>query len=274
MTERGPYGTPLQMLGVSGDVSERRRADEERERSERRFRAMFDSAYQFQALLDLECRVLEANPTALELLRDETGIDACADRCSGMRAGGPVRTLGLGRDRLRCREGGTDRQAGAGDGDPGRPASGDGFLGQADSRRRGRVAQLLVEGRDITARRRAEAELREVETLTTMGRIAARVAHEINNPLAGIQNSFLLLRDAIPADHPHYAYVGAIEREIRRIADVDAGTDQRRLRLPVPRCGRRPHLASRLDELVFERERGGAGARRDTDLREDVGEVA
>jgi two-component system sporulation sensor kinase C len=84
----------------------------------------------------------------------------------------------------------------------------------------GRVAQLLVEGRDITARRRAEAELREVETLTTMGRIAARVAHEINNPLAGIQNSFLLLRDAIPADHPHYAYVGAIEREIRRIADV------------------------------------------------------
>jgi len=46
------------------------------------------------------------------------------------------------------------------------------------------------------------------------------VAHEINNPLAGIQNSFLLLRDAISTDHPHYAYVGAIEREIRRIADV------------------------------------------------------
>ena len=84
----------------------------------------------------------------------------------------------------------------------------------------GQVVQLLVEGRDMTARRRAESELREVETLTTMGRIAARVAHEINNPLAGIQNSFLLLRDAIPADHPHYAYVGAIEREIRRIADV------------------------------------------------------
>jgi two-component system sporulation sensor kinase C len=84
----------------------------------------------------------------------------------------------------------------------------------------GSATQLLAEGRDMTARRRAESELREVETLTTMGRIAARVAHEINNPLAGIQNSFLLLRDAIPPTHPHYAYVGAIEREIGRIADV------------------------------------------------------
>src|SRR5690606_1123917 len=42
----------------------------------------------------------------------------------------------------------------------------------------------------------------------------------INNPLAGIQNSFLLLADAIPTDHPHHRFVGAIEREIQRIAVV------------------------------------------------------
>jgi signal transduction histidine kinase len=86
--------------------------------------------------------------------------------------------------------------------------------------RSGTVIQLLADGRDITGARRAEAQLREVETLSTMGRLAARVAHEINNPLAGIQNSFLLLRDAIPTSHPHYAYVGAMEREIGRIASV------------------------------------------------------
>jgi two-component system sporulation sensor kinase C len=221
VTERGPYGTPLQMLGVSGDVSERRRVDEERERSERRFRAMFDSAYQFQALLDLECRILEANPTALELLRNETSIeglrglvfweagwwsgpDAAAwakTACDAAKAGRIVK------QELEMATRGGQRVVMD-------------FSVKAIRDAEGRVAQLLVEGRDITARRRAEAELREVETLTTMGRIAARVAHEINNPLAGIQNSFLLLRDAIPADHPHYAYVGAIEREIRRIADV------------------------------------------------------
>src|SRR6185436_10769704 len=84
----------------------------------------------------------------------------------------------------------------------------------------GKVTQLLAEGRDITERRRAEDAMREMDTLSTMGRVAARVAHEINNPLAGIENAFLLIKDAVPPSHPHYAYVGAIEREIGRIATV------------------------------------------------------
>lgn len=221
VTERGPYGTALQMLGVSGDVSERRRVDEERESSERRFRAMFDSAYQFQGLLDLDCRILEANPTALELLRPATSIEALRGLEFWEASWWTTPEAGTWA-RIACEAAKT-----------GRIAKQELELQNASGQRvvmdfsvkpirdaEGRVVQLLVEGRDMTARRRAESELREVETLTTMGRIAARVAHEINNPLAGIQNSFLLLRDAIPADHPHYAYVGAIEREIRRIADV------------------------------------------------------
>jgi signal transduction histidine kinase len=59
-----------------------------------------------------------------------------------------------------------------------------------------------------------------LETLEAIGGVAARLAHEINNPLAGIQYSFLLIKDAIPADHPHYGSVAAIERELARIASV------------------------------------------------------
>lgn len=62
--------------------------------------------------------------------------------------------------------------------------------------------------------------VREVECLGTIGSIAGRVAHEINNPLAGIHNAFRLVKDGIPASHPHYAYVAAIERQIQRIAAV------------------------------------------------------
>jgi signal transduction histidine kinase len=84
----------------------------------------------------------------------------------------------------------------------------------------GDAALVLVEGRDLTGRRRAEVSMREIGALTTMGQIAARVAHEINNPLAGIQNAFLLVREAIPSHHPHHRFVGAIDREIARIATV------------------------------------------------------
>ena len=95
------------MLGVSGDVSERRRVDEERESSERRFRAMFDSAYQFQAPAAISMsRVLEANPTALDLLRDATSIETHARRrVLGIELVEESRGGDVGQGRVRSRQG-------------------------------------------------------------------------------------------------------------------------------------------------------------------------
>ncbi|MES3034334.1 MAG: ATP-binding protein [Gemmatimonadota bacterium] len=84
----------------------------------------------------------------------------------------------------------------------------------------GQPLRLLGMFADVTDRRHAEESLRQAETMSTMGRLAARIAHEINNPLAGIQSAFLLIKDAIPPTHPHIKYVGAIEREVQRISQV------------------------------------------------------
>ena len=73
---------------------------------------------------------------------------------------------------------------------------------------------------DISEIRLAQRALRESEKLAATGRMAARIAHEINNPLGGIKNSFLLIRDAVREDHPYQQYVGRIEREIERIARI------------------------------------------------------
>ncbi len=60
----------------------------------------------------------------------------------------------------------------------------------------------------------------ESEKLAATGRMAARIAHEVNNPLGVIQTAFRLISRAVPKQHRHYHYVGKVEKEIDRIARI------------------------------------------------------
>ncbi len=84
----------------------------------------------------------------------------------------------------------------------------------------GAPLRLLGVFADMTQGNDAEESLRQTQTMNAMARLAARVAHDVNNPLAGIQSAFLLIKDAIPTTHPHFRYVGAIEHEVQRISQV------------------------------------------------------
>lgn len=220
VVERDLARKPVRLLGISADVTEARSLEAARQASEARFRAVFESGFHCQLLVDANGGVLEINRAAIRegAARERDLLGECVWDVlwwsTDVAAGDRLRTA--------CHEALTGSVVEYEDelvtetGGPQMLVIGVKRVdfGEGASR------QLLVEVRDVTLRQRAEAVLNEADALTTMGRLAARVAHEINNPLAGIQSAFLLIRNAVPPTHPHFAYVGAIEREIARIGNV------------------------------------------------------
>jgi two-component system, sporulation sensor kinase A len=63
---------------------------------------------------------------------------------------------------------------------------------------RGKPYQYMAIRSDITVRKRSEARLREQESLARLGEMAAVVAHEVKNPLAGIRGSLQVIGGRMP----------------------------------------------------------------------------
>ncbi|MDR3671049.1 MAG: ATP-binding protein [Holophaga sp.] len=82
------------------------------------------------------------------------------------------------------------------------------------------LGRVLISLIDVTERVQMQAALRDLDRISAKGQMAAYIAHEINNPLAGIKNAFALLEPAIPMDHPRRHYADLIKREIDRIAGI------------------------------------------------------
>src|SRR5262249_28079075 len=69
--------------------------------------------------------------------------------------------------------------------------------------RQGRLLGSTAILRDITARKEMQEELVRARTLAAIGEAAARIAHEIRNPLTGINNAVSILSQDLAPGHRH-----------------------------------------------------------------------
>ena len=100
---------------------------------------------------------------------------------------------------------------------------------------------------DASDRKRGEETLRKTEKLAATGRLAASIAHEINNPLEAITNLLYLLNNFAEIGPQARTYVEMAEHEVRRISEITQQTLRfyRQSTLPA-----RANLAELLDSVL------------------------
>src|SRR6185436_8082997 len=84
----------------------------------------------------------------------------------------------------------------------------------------GSVLGVLGIARDMTETKKLEQQIRNSEKLASVGKLAAGVAHEINNPLGGILNCLYNLRKGTLSPSRQEEYWVSMEDGVRRVQKI------------------------------------------------------
>jgi len=88
----------------------------------------------------------------------------------------------------------------------------------------GRIIGVSKIVRDISDRKAAEAALIQKEKMATAGRMAATLAHEVNNPLEAITNLAYLLSSNASLDEQARSYANLLLEEAQRAGEITRQT--------------------------------------------------
>jgi PAS domain S-box-containing protein len=84
----------------------------------------------------------------------------------------------------------------------------------------GEILGVLGIARDMTETKKLEQQIRNSEKLASVGKLAAGVAHEINNPLGGILNCLYNLRKGGVPQARQEEYWASMEHGVRRVQKI------------------------------------------------------
>jgi PAS domain S-box-containing protein len=78
--------------------------------------------------------------------------------------------------------------------------------------------------RDVTAEKQAQDVMRKAEKLAAAGRLAATVAHEINNPLEAVCNLIYIVKNTASLPQETVGYLNMAEQELDRVSHITRQT--------------------------------------------------
>ena len=88
----------------------------------------------------------------------------------------------------------------------------------------GQPAGCVITLFDIDERKRVEESLRRSERLAATGRLAATIAHEINNPLEAVTNLLYLIETSSALQPEALGYANAAQQQLARVAHITRQT--------------------------------------------------
>lgn len=87
----------------------------------------------------------------------------------------------------------------------------------------GEIVGASAIGRELSEIRRTQAEAEKAKRLVSIGRLAAQIAHELNNVLMGIQPFAELLQKRLKDDAESQRFLGFITRAVKRGRNITHG---------------------------------------------------
>ncbi|MBN2010796.1 PAS domain S-box protein [candidate division KSB1 bacterium] len=237
IVSRGAHGEPLRIVGTQIDITQRKQVEQALKESEMTARALLNSPLDTIFLLDRNGIIVDLNSTSSMKFNKSNEIKKGTDVFQLFPAG-TVQTLKHKfNDVIETRK--LVQFEDCHDGNWYEIVLNPIFNEAGD------IVKIAAFGHDFTEHKRNEEKIREYtehlekmvnertqkiqqleqkrresEKLLATGRMAAGIAHEINNPLAGIKNSFMLIRKAVDKNHPNYEYFDLIDGEIDRISRI------------------------------------------------------